>query len=150
MPRVRRPTSRLAQLLRLMRTGHPRRREAARLRRGLRLEALEKRELLTTILVNVRDDVPDGDIADGTVSLRDAVDRAPRGAIIAFAPHLDGATIALESFGFNGPDPQLEIRESLTIDASMLPQGITIRAYDPDRSVRGNGTRVFNVEDFNG
>jgi len=99
MPRVRRPTSRLAQLLRLMRTGHPRRREAARLRRGLRLEALEKRELLTTILVNVRDDVPDGDIADGTVSLRDAVDRAPRGAIIAFAPHLDGATIALESFG---------------------------------------------------
>ena len=67
MPRVRRPASRLAQLLRLTRTVYPRRRQAIAGRRGLRVEALERRELLTTIVVNRSFDERDQSITDGTV-----------------------------------------------------------------------------------
>jgi hypothetical protein len=43
---------------------------------------------------------------------------------------------------------EIVLNKSITIDASMLPSGIAIRAFDPSSS-SGDGTRVFNIEGGN-
>ena len=64
------------------------------------------------------------------VSLRSTLVFVPANATITFAPNLSGATILLT----NG---ELVVNKSLTIDASTLPNGITIN---------GNAaSRIFNV-----
>jgi hypothetical protein len=56
------------------------------LARRLRFESLERRELLS-ITVNTLVDERDGNIiSDGDVSLRDAIELAPAGETIDFAP----------------------------------------------------------------
>jgi len=84
--------------------------------------------------------VQTGQIAPGTLTvtdaansgpgtLRQAIADAPAGYTIRFAQSLDGATISLAS--------QLLIDKNLTIDASALPNGLT---------VSGNGAvRVFEI-----
>ncbi len=65
----------------------------------------------------------------GPGTLRDTIAAAPAGYTIRFAESLDGATISLAS--------QLLINKDLTIDASALPNGLT---------VTGNGAvRVFEI-----
>ena len=61
-------------------------------------------------------------ITPGTgLSLREAISTAPPGSIITFAPALSGQSIILTA-------GQLLIAKDLTIDASALPDGISINA----------------------
>lgn len=115
--------------------------------RKLRLEPLEQRQVLA-IVVDIAIDERDNSIVDGDISLRDAILEAPNGEIIVFSTDpqdgLDGATIALSSnWG------EIAFSKSLTIDASMLPNGITIDAAtlaDPTPTVKnGDGIRIFNI-----
>lgn len=70
---------------------------------------------------------------NGAGTLRDAINNAPAGSIITFAPNLSGQTITLSN--------TLAINTSLTIDASALPGGIQIN---------GNGSvQIFNVASNN-
>ena len=114
--------------------------------RALRMESLECKRVLASITVDTSLDALDPN--DGVTTLREAVvAAAPAGDTIRFASNLNGGTITLDR-----TKGQIEvISKSLTIDASMLPAGITIDADDPDRGVtdevRGNGIRVFNITD---
>jgi hypothetical protein len=116
--------------------------------RHLRMETLEDRQLLTTFTVNTTLDEDNG-INVGGVSLREAVVEAVSGDTINFSTNsshgLNGATITLHltkgQIVING--------ESLTIDASMLPDGITIDANDPSPDPY-NGIRIFNITDPTG
>lgn len=99
--------------------------------RRLRIEQLEYRELLA-VTVNTLIDEADGSITDGDVSLRDAIALAPNHETINFDQALDNALLGL----INGP---LHIAKPLTIDATNLPNGITITA-------QGN-SRVFLIDD---
>jgi hypothetical protein len=72
-------------------------------------------------------------IFDAQISL-EADDR------IEFASNINNATIMLTQ-------GELTITQSVTIDASMLEDGITIKAFDPSPEV-GNGTRIFNIPGF--
>src|SRR5262245_21800857 len=89
-------------------------------RRGRRaaFETLEDRRLLA-IVVNTAVDELDGSIADGDISLRDAIAAAPAGETINFNAALNGATMSL-TLG------ELQIARSLTIDTVGLVAGLTI------------------------
>lgn len=71
--------------------------------------------------------------------------------IIIFASGLNGGIIKLGKDANNndlnlGFQSQLSITESVTIDASMLTSGITIKAYDPTPSQNNfDGARAFNI-----
>jgi hypothetical protein len=113
------------------------------------MEVLENRELLA-ITVNNATDERDGSIIDGDISLRDAVEIAPAGETINFAPGLNGATISLLSGPLLG---QIAFSKNLTIDATGLTNGITISAAAADSNVNvdnGGGIRIFNITDSTG
>ncbi|NBB78871.1 MAG: hypothetical protein GVY36_05415 [Verrucomicrobia bacterium] len=87
---------------------------------------------LSTIAVTTATDENNDSTGNG-VSLRDAINHAPSGATITFAPALNGETITLTQ-------GQLLIDESLTIDASALPDGLTIDANGEE-----TGHRVMEI-----
>jgi predicted outer membrane repeat protein len=102
----------------------------------LRFEPLEDRRVLS-ITVDTLDDLADGNISPGHYSLREAIGNAVAGETINISV---AGTIALSNLG------QLNIDKSLTIHgpgANLL----TIRAFDPNPGVSGNGTRIFNIND---
>ena len=66
---------------------------------------------------------------------------APAGETINFSSALSGGTIVL-----NRALGQIEFGENLTIDASMLPLGITISGNYPTEEL-GDGIRIFNITD---
>jgi len=110
--------------------------------RALRYEELEQRQLLA-ITVDTLIDEDDGSIADGDVSLRDALVVASSGETIDFDASLDGGTILL-TMG------ELSINRSLTVDATALDNGLTIDASGNDptpESKIGDGSRVFRIDD---
>lgn len=75
-------------------------------------------------VVTTADDEDDGILGGGSgVSLREAINHSPAGSLVTFAPALSGETITLTlTLG------QLVIDKSLVIEASALPDGITIDA----------------------
>ena len=86
-----------------------------------------------SLIVDTLVDENDGDYSSGDLSLREAIDIAnavPMTDAITFAAALDGGTITL-----GGTD--LEITESLTIDATALAQNVTIDA--------NSASRIFNI-----
>lgn len=110
--------------------------------RRLRMESLEDRQMLSTTWT-VTWDHDELDLNDGQLSLREAIiDKADAGDTISFDSSLNGATIALDAaFG------EIAFAKSLTIDASMLTNGITIDANDPDDEEAGDGIRIFHITD---
>ena len=143
------------------------RRKSGRLLRRLAFEPLEDRRLLAVLTVNsLADNVL---AADGFVTLREAVFAANtdtttdlmhtgNGAdVIQFDPALFtlGPGTVLLNMG------ELAISKSLTIDASGLPNGVTIDATGNDPTPTstlddgnalndGDGSRVFRVDDLDG
>jgi hypothetical protein len=130
-------------------TGKQRRKRDRRnyLTRSLRMERLEDRQLLA-ITVDTSIDERDFNITtDGDVSLRDAILEATPGETINFASGLNGATITLDdALG------EIAFSKSLTIDASMLDDGITIDAVENSRifSITGSGTVTLVGLSFTG
>lgn len=103
----------------------------------LHMESLESRTLLS-ITVTTLVDERDGNIeTDGDVSLRDAIELAPAGETIDFAQGLNAGIINLIGGGAFG---QIAFGKNLTIDASMLPQGLTINAGHQN-------FRIFDITD---
>jgi hypothetical protein len=97
------------------------------------------------LIVNSLVDEADGRIDDGDVSLRDAISAAAPGDIIGFDASLSGAVIQL-TLG------ELLIDRSVTIDATMLADGLEISAQgnDPTPEVNdGRGSRLFTIDDHN-
>ncbi|MEM9480769.1 MAG: CSLREA domain-containing protein, partial [Verrucomicrobiota bacterium] len=86
--------------------------------------------LFTPPTITVTTAVDENGVSPDTgVSLREAIATAPDGARITFSSALNGATILLEelSDGAGGFDPrELLLNDPMTIDASNLPDGITI------------------------
>jgi hypothetical protein len=111
-------------------------------RRTLRFEQCEDRRMLATIMVaNANDAIVNTPAAIGT--LRQAIFDADLTIdldTIEFASGLSGATIDLTQ-------GELSISQSVTIDASMLQDGITIDAGNGADSMfgTGDGTRIFNI-----
>jgi subtilisin-like proprotein convertase family protein len=113
---------------------------------------LEDRRLLAVLTVNTTSDTTVA--GDGLVTLREAIiaantDAATDGGgtgsgadTIQFAAGLSGATINLSSTG------ELKITSAMSIDASSLANGLTVKAFDVS-PVIGNGTRIFNIDDAN-
>ena len=97
-------------------------------------------------------DVPDGKINDGTVTLRDAIDLAPAGETINFASSVTGTMLLNDTLGemkitrnltIIGPGPDL-----LTIDATSCdptPNSV----LNDIKSDDGDGCRIFNVTGAN-
>lgn len=116
-------------------------------------ELLEDRRLLAGVTVSNNNDVVNGTVtsiaalianpgADG-ISLREAIQAANTDTTaddITFALGLSGMTINLSNLG------ELPITQPLTINASALAAGITIKAFDAS-AANGDGTRIFNVDD---
>ncbi|MEX0643140.1 MAG: choice-of-anchor Q domain-containing protein, partial [Pirellulales bacterium] len=122
--------------------------------RRLFVEALEERAMLTAYVVNSALDGPI--LVDGNLTLREAITAAntnsaqgdaPAGMagldMITFAATLNGATVLLNPTG-SGVGALPTIIDSLTIDASALASGITIKANDPSAAA-GDGIRIFNI-----
>ena len=91
-------------------------------------------------------------VVPGTIHCAEAIrDADPAGETIDFDPNImNGGTISL----LPGPDfGEIEFDKNLTIDASMLPDGITIDGDDPDDDLpeeeqeHSNGIRIFNITD---
>ena len=115
-------------------------------KKRLCFESLEQRQMLAVFTVNVDFDEDDG-VEDNEISLRDAIFAAANagpGNTIKFHSSLNDATIALDAV-----PGEIAIDESLTIDASMLPDGLTVDASsaDSDPNTPGNGIRIFNITD---
>ncbi|MBP7948186.1 MAG: hypothetical protein KA004_00930 [Verrucomicrobiales bacterium] len=91
---------------------------------------------LAPVVVTTADDEDDGPASLGNaadISLREAVQYAPVGSRVTFAPALSGQTITLTH-----ADGDMLIPSALTVDATALPGGLT---------VSGNNThRHFKVE----
>jgi hypothetical protein len=111
--------------------------------RRLRFEYCEDRRMLATFVVNTTSDTP----VLGRTTLREAVAQAnllDDHDTIEFSidpSHgMNGATITLT-------EGELFISDELTIDASMLSNGITIDGVgnDTDTGSFGNGERIFRV-----
>jgi hypothetical protein len=123
--------------------GQTRRRKRNVLQRRPGFEGLEERRVLATLTVTTPVDEL---TTNSVVSVREAIRDAASGDTIDFdLTTMNGAVISLTLF-------ELEIiGKSLTIDASMLPNGITIDANDFDRGsgneARGNGNRIFEIID---
>jgi len=134
-------------------------------RRRLRHEHLEGRHMLATLTVSVNSD---GSILpnDGNLTLREAIAYVNRDAepLAGDLTHITGTFGQNDMINFS-TDPadglnggrillddflgQLTITESVTIDATMLPQGITLDAIETeiDPTVPGgqDGLRVFDL-----
>lgn len=81
--------------------------------------------------INITTDEDNGSLIGGSgVSLREAIKYSPTGTHITFAPHLSGQTLDLIlgeiAFPFSSP-------VNLIIDASNLPEPVTISAYELNR-----------------
>ena len=132
--------------------------------RQLRHEHLEDRRMLATLTVNV--DTDGGITNDGNLLLREAIayvngdenplalDRAqidesvePLGTndTILFDSSLNGGAITLDRDG----QGEIAFNTSVVIDASSLPNGLTIDADDPTPVLHnnGDGIRIFNITD---
>jgi hypothetical protein len=101
--------------------------------------------MLATFTVTTDADAPENTpAAIGTFrqAIHDA-DQTLESDTINFAANLNNQTITLTQ-------GELSITNSVTIDARMLPLGLTIDGNDPDRNdpipVAGNGNRIFNIE----
>lgn len=141
-----RPNSWLSTLTQL---GFTRKKNKARRlgkHRSLRVESLEDRRLLAITVDSALDDNGSG------ITLREAIGMVtPTNNVIDFDPSLNGDTIKLSNLG------ELVVDATMTIDASMLDDGITIVAYDPDNQEPGDtnysdekdgdGERVFKMSD---
>jgi hypothetical protein len=98
--------------------------------------------MLATFVVDTTVDENDG-TGVGDISLRDAITAAAvSGDTIEFDPsQMNGATISL-TLG------ELEIEKTITIDATMLTNGLTIAANDPTPTQNNfDGSRIFNITD---
>jgi hypothetical protein len=146
--------------------------------RPLRFEALEDRRVLAVLLVGAAgansENPTSTPVDDGVLTLREAIgyvngtsnpqnldlqridqsqDILGVNDTIIFDPSLSGQTISLT----NAAGGQLSITRSVTIDASMLPDGITIDASSADDTpvqlvegeyvdtTYGDGIRIFNI-----
>lgn len=103
---------------------------------------------MLAITVDVPFDENDGDILNGDVSLRDAIQEASPGETINFSPSLNNSTISL-TLG------EIAFEKNLTIDgtdANGVSRGITIKAFDPDANGDndGDGSRIFNITNPSG
>ncbi len=81
------------------------------------------------LVVSTTEDVFDGDYTAGNLSLREAVEIAnvaPGDNTVTFTPPLSGQSILLDG-------TELEITETLTIDASALAENVTIDAQQNSR-----------------
>jgi hypothetical protein len=79
------------------------------------------------LVVNTVADELDTPTAGASLSLREALRQAPAGAVITFAPALNGQTLVMDSAkGCFTPD------HSVTVDASSLPAGLTLDAGTGD------------------
>ncbi len=110
-------------------------------RRNLCFDQLEDRRLLAVLTVNSALDNTIG--GDGLITLREALDAAnqsPGPDTIEFDSSLNGGTILLTQ-------DELSITESLTIDASMLSNGIAIDAGGNGLAA-GYTSRIFNITDL--
>jgi len=101
---------------------------------GIDMGAYERQTVaVLNLTVDTNFDENDGDYSAGDLSLREAVGLA-NGSIgadtITFAAALSGQTITLGG-------TELEITETLTIDATALAQNVTIDA--------NSGSRIFNI-----
>jgi hypothetical protein len=131
--------------------GKRRRKRASRLdarslseHRRLRFEILEDRRLLS-ITVNTLLDELDGSIADGDISLRDAIFAAPTGETIDFSPALTSAGPASLKLTLG----QLTIARDLTI----IGPGASLLTIDAGNGAdqmpgTGDGTRIFYCDAF--
>jgi hypothetical protein len=112
--------------------------------RRLRIERLEGRQMLAVVVDTLADE-RDFDITNDDVSLRDAILEANSGETITFNPTvsgMNGGTITLSAaLG------EIAFSKNLTIDASGLSLGITIKAHDPDANGNndGDGSRALNI-----
>ena len=123
------------------------RRVFQRQRLSLAAEPLEERRLLT-ITVNTLVDEADGSIVDGDVSLRDAIGLAPVGETIDFSVTGTilltlGELLIEEDLTITGPGADM-----LTIDASGNDPTPDSTFDDGNPTNDGDGSRVFNVDDF--
>jgi hypothetical protein len=110
-----------------------------RFTRSLRMEPLEKRRMLA-ITVNTTVDELDGELLVD-VSLRDAIDLAPVGETINFAPSIN--SIAL----LNGTNlGEIAFDKSLTIDGGTA--GVTIHAAANNRifHITGGGSTLVTMK----
>ncbi len=94
------------------------------------------------VTVTTDEDEDDGgfspQIGAGT-SLREAVEYAPSGSLITFAPQLSGKTLRLDS--------ALVVNRNVAIDASDLPDGVTLSGgSDGDGVLEAGENRHFDVE----
>ncbi len=130
--------------------------------RSLRVESLEERRMLTTIIVNsfLDDFDPANPTTDGVITLREAVEAANMDAAVGDAPAGSGAdtilfagtqsdneTITLDR-AFLG-EISIDGSDDLTIDASFL-NSLTIDADDPTPGHTGTGIRILNIIDPSG
>jgi CSLREA domain-containing protein len=123
----------------------------------LGFEALEDRRVLSTVTISSLSDVTDGNTsniaalianpgADNKISMREAIQAAN------FTEGEDTINFStVSAHGLNGgtvllTQGQLSISQSVTIDASMLSNGITIDAGDTTTDV-GDGIRIFHITD---
>jgi fibronectin-binding autotransporter adhesin len=104
--------------------------------------AVESGSPIADFLVTTANDENDG-LAVGGVSLRDAIAFLPSGSSITFAPSLSGETITLT----NG---QLVIDKNLAIDASSLPDGLTISGNSASRVIHINGSTARRIVTLRG
>ena len=122
--------------------------------RRLRFEACENRRMLATFMVNSLVDTNTFSLTDSEVSLREAIFRAeqfPDHDMIEFSTDpvydLNGGTIRLQYF--DQVNAAFSIYRDVTIDATMLPLGITLDALDTeiDPTTPGgqDGLRVFDL-----
>lgn len=111
------------------------------LARRVRFEWLEDRKLLATVNTAIDANIDN----DGLTTLREAIRDTLDGGMVNFASSLSGATIAIN------PDlGEIAFSKSLTIDASMLTNGITIDASMADSTPDdddGFGIRIFDITD---
>ena len=113
--------------------------------RKLRFEQCEDRCMLAAILVDTASDIP----IVGKTTLREAIVDANNTFghdTITFAPSLDGATIKLE-IPTGDIERSLDITSSLTIDATALPNGLTIDGQHGKDGIKatGDGDSVFVI-----
>lgn len=103
-------------------------------------EVLNRRygqQFVSQLVVNDLGDHDDGDPHNGSTTLREAINRTnadPDLSIITFAPSLSGGTIEVGT----ADERYYEIESALTINATPLPDGITLDA--------GGRTSVFLID----
>lgn len=101
---------------------------------------------VTGLVVDSLDDDDDGDIYNGRTTLREAINFSrdnPRYDEITFDPSLTGGVIEVGSSGF-----YYQIESALTIDARMVPGGITLDAGGRTTGLHVNAFNVSTDNDF--